>query len=94
VAKYPSPFFFAINTEITQAKLYDGSISKVAKEMFLVMYAAEGVGFAAPQVGVNKRLVVYNQSGDKTKSGWMKSSWSIPKSPSFPNPKISRLKGV
>ena len=31
------------------------------------MYAAEGVGLAAPQVGVNKRLMVYNEAGDKTK---------------------------
>ena len=29
------------------------------------MYEAEGVGLAAPQVGVNKRLMVYNQSGDR-----------------------------
>ena len=28
--------------------------------MFLVMYAAEGIGLAAPQVGVNKRLMVFN----------------------------------
>lgn len=67
VAKYPAPFLRLANTEITQDELDDGSISKVAKEMFLVMYAAEGVGLAAPQVGVNKRLMVYNQSGDKTK---------------------------
>jgi len=31
------------------------------------MYAAEGVGLAAPQVGVKKRPIVFNQSGDKTK---------------------------
>ena len=43
----------------------DGSIAQLAKEMFLYMYEAEGVGLAAPQVGVNKRLMVYNQSGDK-----------------------------
>jgi peptide deformylase len=67
VAKYPSPFLRLANAEITQAELDDGSIHKIAKEMFLVMYAAEGVGLAAPQVGVNKRLMVYNQSGDKTK---------------------------
>lgn len=67
VSKYPSPFLRHANTEITQEELDDGSISKLAKEMFLVMYAAEGVGLAAPQVGVNKRLMVYNQSGDKTK---------------------------
>lgn len=32
--------------------------------MLLVMYAAEGVGLAAPQVGINKRLMVFNQDGD------------------------------
>ena len=31
------------------------------------MYAAEGVGLAAPQVGINKKLMVYNESGDKKK---------------------------
>ena len=31
------------------------------------MHAAEGVGLAAPQLGVNKCLMAYNQSGDKTK---------------------------
>jgi peptide deformylase len=39
----------------------------VAEEMFLVMCAAEGVGLAAPQFGVNKRLMVCNKSADKTK---------------------------
>lgn len=35
--------------------------------MFLVMYATQGVGLAAPQVGINKRLMVYNESGDSKK---------------------------
>eukprot|EP00968_Pinguiococcus_pyrenoidosus_P020062 scaffold2276_cov210-Pinguiococcus_pyrenoidosus.AAC.2 len=35
--------------------------------MFKVMYAAQGVGLAAPQVGVNKRLMVYNPEGDERK---------------------------
>jgi peptide deformylase len=37
--------------------------------MFLVMYASRGVGLAAPQVGINKRLMVYNESGDP--KDWM-----------------------
>lgn len=32
--------------------------------MMSVMYAAEGVGLAAPQVGINKRLMVFNEEGD------------------------------
>lgn len=67
VLKYPHPSLRDNNLMITTEELEDGSIAKIAKEMFLIMYAAEGVGLAAPQVGINKRLMVYNQSGDKTK---------------------------
>mmetsp|Transcript_22675 Transcript_22675/g.34270 ORF Transcript_22675/g.34270 Transcript_22675/m.34270 type:complete len:236 (+) Transcript_22675:220-927(+) len=67
VLKYPNPSLREKNSECTEDELKDGSIAKIAKEMFLVMYAAEGVGLAAPQVGINKRLMVYNESGDKKK---------------------------
>lgn len=67
VIKYPDPSLRAKNEEITMEELKDGSIKQLAKEMFLVMYAAEGVGLAAPQVGVNKRLMVFNESGDRKK---------------------------
>ena len=67
VLKYPDPSLRAENAEITKEELKDGSIAKIAKEMFLVMYAAEGVGLAAPQVGINKRLMVYNEHGDSSK---------------------------
>ena len=67
VLKYPHCSLRAENAAVTDAELRDGSIAQVAKEMFLVMYAAQGVGLAAPQVGVNKRLMVYNASGDRKK---------------------------
>lgn len=67
VLKYPHPALRAENDEISQEELDDGSIAKIAKEMFLVMYAAQGVGLAAPQVGINKKLMVYNESGDSKK---------------------------
>lgn len=35
--------------------------------MFDLMYAAEGIGLAAPQVGINKRLMVYNEFGNPKK---------------------------
>merc|ERR1719343_564399 len=74
IVKYPHPSLRAHKEEIDS-----GSISKLAKEMFLVMYAAEGIGLAAPQVGVNKRVMVYNESGDKKK--WLMETVLI-------NPKI------
>ena len=43
---------------------------QTAREMFLVMYACKGVGLAAPQVGINKRLMVFNPEGDRLK--WLK----------------------
>lgn len=67
IVKYPHPSLRAENSEVTKEEIKDGSIAKVAKEMFMYMYEAQGVGLAAPQVGVNKRLMVYNQSGDKKK---------------------------
>lgn len=36
----------------------DKSIEKLADKMLKTMYKADGVGLAAPQVGVNKRLIV------------------------------------
>lgn len=66
IVKYPHPSLRAKNEEVALPD-EEESIMKVAKEMLKVMYAAEGVGLAAPQVGVNKRLMVYNPSGDSTK---------------------------
>jgi peptide deformylase len=65
IVRYPHPALRAENEEVTHQELKDGSIAQLAKEMFMYMYEAEGVGLAAPQVGVNKRLMVYNESGDK-----------------------------
>lgn len=66
IVKYPHPSLRAENAVIDNVQ-DDKEISRIAKEMFLVMYAAEGVGLAAPQVGINKRLMVYNASGDPKK---------------------------
>jgi peptide deformylase len=67
IVKYPHPSLRRENAEVTPEELQDGSIAQIAKEMFLVMYAAEGIGLAAPQVGINKRLMIFNESGDKKK---------------------------
>jgi peptide deformylase len=67
IVKYPHPSLRRENGEVTPEELQDGSIAQIAKEMFLVMYAAEGIGLAAPQVGINKRLMIFNESGDKKK---------------------------
>jgi len=42
----------------------DDALVKLAADMILTMYEAPGVGLAAPQVGVQKRLFVYDLQDD------------------------------
>lgn len=44
---------------------FDGQLKKLVDDMFETMYAARGVGLAAPQVGVLKRLFVMDCSGGR-----------------------------
>jgi len=37
---------------------FNGDLRKLADDMFESMYAAHGVGLAAPQIGISKRIVV------------------------------------
>jgi len=46
----------------------DGALVRLANDMIETMYAAPGVGLAANQVGVQKRLFVYDV-GDDTELG-------------------------
>jgi len=71
VLKYPHPSLRSPNVDVSEEELKDGSIKQIAKEMFLVMYAAKGVGLAAPQVGINKRLMVFNSEGVESPKSWL-----------------------
>src|SRR5258708_25158926 len=42
----------------------DGALVRLADDMIETMYAAPGVGLAAPQVGVQRRLFVYDLHDD------------------------------
>lgn len=42
----------------------DGRVVKLTEDMFETMYAAPGIGLAAPQIGVGKRLFVYDLEPD------------------------------
>lgn len=43
----------------------DESIRKLAREMLQTMYSSNGIGLAAPQVAVNKQLIVIDYEPDK-----------------------------
>ncbi|GJD10071.1 Peptide deformylase 1B, chloroplastic/mitochondrial [Galdieria sulphuraria] len=60
VVKYPDPRLRKENEEVDPCH---PSVGEIARKMFQVMYADRGVGLAAPQVGINQRLMVYNPTG-------------------------------
>ena len=45
----------------------DAAVRKLMDDMLATMYAAPGIGLAAPQVGVNKRVLVLDISRDPKK---------------------------
>jgi peptide deformylase len=46
-------------------KDFDSELAELAEDMFASMYAASGVGLAAPQIGMNLRLAVVDVTGGK-----------------------------
>tara|TARA_R110000868_G_scaffold158036_3_gene385818 strand:+ start:74528 stop:75031 length:504 start_codon:yes stop_codon:yes gene_type:complete len=64
VLKYPDERLRKIAKPITEV---DDDIRQLADDMLETMYADNGAGLAAPQVGVQKRIFVCDLSHDKTK---------------------------
>jgi len=56
---YPDPVLREHCAEVTQ---FDDELRRLADDMVETMHAAPGVGLAAPQVGVEKRLAVVDTS--------------------------------
>jgi peptide deformylase len=53
----------------TEVDDVDGALVQLADDMVVTMYAAPGLGLAAPQVGVQRRLFVYDlQDGEGAKA--------------------------
>lgn len=59
------PVLRAAAAEITDI---DGKVVKLAHDMLETMYEAPGLGLAAPQIGVGKRLFVYDLDPDERTS--------------------------
>lgn len=61
IIKYPDPRLRAVNAKIG---VFGDNVKQLGMEMLEVMYNGDdGVGLAAPQVGVNVRMMVYNPTG-------------------------------
>jgi peptide deformylase len=62
IVHYPDPVLLQPAEPVTE---FDDELKKLVGDMFETMYAAPGVGLAAPQVGVSKRLFVMDCSVGK-----------------------------
>ncbi|MEF2248457.1 MULTISPECIES: peptide deformylase [unclassified Paenibacillus] len=55
IVKEPDPVLREVAKEVTK---FNPNLKKLLKDMAETMYDAEGVGLAAPQVGISKRVIV------------------------------------
>src|SRR2546421_6387792 len=55
IVKWPDPVLEKPSAKVT---VFDADLKRLADDMFESMYAAHGVGLAAPQIGIAKRIAV------------------------------------
>jgi len=55
IVKYGNP---VLETPAAPVTKFDDELKKLVEEMFASMYEAHGVGLAAPQIGISKRVAV------------------------------------
>jgi peptide deformylase len=80
IVKYGDPVLDTPGDPVTE---FDDKLRKLVEDMFETMYAARGVGLAAPQVGVSKRLFVMDCSGGEDPSARI----------ALINPEVLRVEG-
>ena len=62
IVKYPEPILSQPGEPVTE---FNAELCKLVADMFETTYANQGVGLAAPQVGVSKRVTVIDVSMGK-----------------------------
>ena len=62
IVKYPEPVLSQPGEPVTE---FNAELRKLIADMFETTYASQGIGLAAPQVGVSKRLTVIDLSMGK-----------------------------
>ena len=62
IVKYPDPVLQKPGEPVTE---FNSELRNLVADMFETMYASQGIGLAAPQVGVSKRITVIDLSQGK-----------------------------
>ena len=62
IVKWPEAVLSKRGAPVT---VFDGALKTLVEEMFESMYAAQGIGLAAPQIGLSQRIAVVDLSFNK-----------------------------
>jgi peptide deformylase len=62
ILEFPDP---RLKTVAKDVKTFDSDLKKLVEDMIETMYSADGIGLAATQVNVHKRLLVLDISGEQ-----------------------------
>jgi peptide deformylase len=62
IVKYPDPVLATRGETVT---VFDAELRRLTEEMFESMYVAQGIGLAAPQINISKRITVIDVSFKK-----------------------------
>ncbi len=62
IVKYPDPVLQRMAEPVT---VFDAELQTLVEDMFDSMYAAKGIGLAAPQIGVSRQVTVIDLSFGK-----------------------------
>lgn len=65
IVTFPDPILSKVCDKV---EAVDDDIRRLMEEMLETMYSAPGVGLAAPQVGVNKRVIVIDENPNEKKN--------------------------
>ncbi len=67
ITHYPEPVLLTVGKPVLEDE-FNEDLKKLVEDMFETMYSSHGVGLAAPQVAVSKRLFVMDCSGGEDSS--------------------------
>jgi peptide deformylase len=89
---FPDPVLKKVATEVTE---FNQELKELCLNMLYTMYHAPGIGLAAPQIGLSKRIFVMDIDYDREETGEGSGEYSLsnfnPKI--FINPKIREKQG-
>lgn len=62
IVTYPNPMLSTVASKVTE---FTPDLERLVKDMLFTMYHAPGIGLAAPQVGISKRIFVLDVDYDR-----------------------------